>query len=54
MIHDSPEHTVIVQQCRCAAILLQHNRVAFPGGQEGNSQAPLPAQVPAAEGEGEV
>lgn len=50
----SPEHAVIVQECRCAAILLQHNRVAFPSGQKGDSQAPLPSGIFAAEGEGEV
>ena len=35
-------------------MLLQHDRVASSCGQEGDSEAPLPAKIPATEGEGEV
>ena len=49
-----PEDTVIVQQGWYPAILLQYDRVALASGEEGNSQPPLPAEVPAAEGESEV
>lgn len=49
-----PEYAVVVQQGRDAAVLLQHNRVALPSGEKGNSQAPLPAKVPTVEGESKV
>ena len=50
----SPEDPVIVQQSGDAAVLLQHNRVTPSSGEKGNSQAPLPAQVPSAKSEGKV